>query len=148
MDVQDAMVMARRALWQFDLDERGWTVKLDRAPRRFGRCVYSTKTISLSEVLVELNDEGEVLDTILHEVAHALAGSGHGHGPVWKAWCRITGARPERCFGSNVVQPPARYTLMCEACSFTAARHRKSRGSFTHAAGHGTLVWIDNKEGA
>ena len=50
-----------------------WSFKLDRSKVCFGKCYYSKKQISLSRYLVELNDEEEVRDTILHEIAHALA---------------------------------------------------------------------------
>ena len=33
-------------------------------------------------------------DTILHEIAHAIAGANAGHGPVWKAVAKRIGAAP------------------------------------------------------
>jgi hypothetical protein len=54
---------------------------MDSAVRRFGTCRYSRKLITLSRQLIELNDQARVLDTILHEIAHALAGPKTGHGP-------------------------------------------------------------------
>ena len=41
------------------------------------------------------HDPDEVRDTILHEIAHALVGPGHGHDAVWKAKCVEVGAKPE-----------------------------------------------------
>jgi len=52
----------------------GWTFKFDHARRRFGCCNFTRRTISLSRPLTFLNDDAEVRDTILHEIAHALAG--------------------------------------------------------------------------
>lgn len=41
-------------------------------------------------------NEEQLEDTILHEVAHAIAGSRAGHGPAWKSVCREIGANPNR----------------------------------------------------
>lgn len=91
----------------------------------FGLCNYSTKTISLSRHLVTINDMPRVKNTILHEIAHALA-PGHGHGRVWKNMCVKIGARPERCYNEqNTVTPEAKYHLVCRECDFKASRHRK-----------------------
>ena len=50
-----------------------WSFQFDRSKVRFGKCNYAKKEISLSQHLVQLNTETEVRDTILHEIAHALA---------------------------------------------------------------------------
>lgn len=54
-------------------------------------------SIGLSSYWTEAMDETEVTDTILHEIAHALAGHKAGHGPAWRAQARAVGARPQRC---------------------------------------------------
>ncbi|UQT45533.1 SprT-like domain-containing protein [Akkermansia muciniphila] len=66
--------------WQF-----GW----DRAKRRLGVCRLLEKSITISIHFVRANLETphEIRDTILHEIAHALAWTRHGertHGPRWK----------------------------------------------------------------
>ena len=70
--------------WQF-----GW----DRAKRRLGVCRLLEKSITISIHFVRANLETphEIRDTILHEIAHALAWTRHGertHGPRWKQICR------------------------------------------------------------
>ncbi len=76
--------------------------------RRFGCCNFTRRRISLSRPLTFLNDEAEVRDTILHEIAHALTPK-TGHGPAWKAMCLRIGAKPVRCFQTDeVVTPPRR----------------------------------------
>ncbi|MFG6362370.1 MAG: SprT-like domain-containing protein [Akkermansia muciniphila] len=76
--------------WQF-----GW----DRAKRRLGVCRLLEKSITISIHFVRANLETphEIRDTILHEIAHALAWIRHGertHGPRWKQICREIGAVP------------------------------------------------------
>jgi len=39
----------------------------------------------------------QLTDTILHEIAHALAGPAAKHGPAWKAIARRLGATPKSC---------------------------------------------------
>ena len=56
-----------------------WSFQFDHSKVRFGKCNYTKKEISLSRHLVQLNSEAEVRDTILHEIAHALAPRGAGH---------------------------------------------------------------------
>ena len=86
-----------------------WSFTFDRSKVRFGKCNYRRKQISLSTFLVELNGEDEVRDTILHEIAHALAPRGAGHGPVWKSLALSIGCNGRRCFGQEVVRPAPKY---------------------------------------
>ena len=75
----------------------GWRLELDRARRRAGICRYDRKVIGLSAPLMRLYDEAEVRETILHEIAHALAGPRAGHGPRWRAIAHRIGSTGERC---------------------------------------------------
>jgi predicted SprT family Zn-dependent metalloprotease len=63
-----------------------------------GSTNFTTKTITLSKPNVLHHGAAEAEDTIRHEIAHALAGPGFGHGPEWKAIARSIGARPEPAF--------------------------------------------------
>lgn len=106
-----------------------WTLRYDRARRRYGSCQYEPRTVTLSRVLVELNDLEESLDTLRHEAAHVLAGPYAGHGPAWRAACVMTGATPERCYKPDDVQTPkAPWHLVCRHCgTVVARRHRRDR---------------------
>jgi predicted SprT family Zn-dependent metalloprotease len=44
-----------------------------------GLCLYEPKAIELSLHFIERNAEDVIRDTLLHEIAHALVGPGHGH---------------------------------------------------------------------
>jgi predicted SprT family Zn-dependent metalloprotease len=105
----------------------GWRLHFDDARRRFGRCAYRAKQINLSRVLVKLNSEEKVRDTILHEIAHALAGPGVGHGQKWKVAAMSVGCNPQRCYGDDVVTPTATFTGTCPGCGRTVERHRRSK---------------------
>lgn len=114
MNAQDALTQLNQALVEHQLTD--WTGGLDNARRRFGVCRLTKKQISISRHLCELNSEAEVRDTILHEIAHALAWERHsencGHDKRWKAICIEIGARPVACFDDEVIQPKAPWVLV------------------------------------
>ena len=93
-----------------------WEFRWDRATRRFGCCYENLKRITLSKTLTELNEWDDVKDTLLHEIAHALAGEGHGHDWLWKDKCELIGARPERCYPNYIKRPPKKYKGICPKC--------------------------------
>jgi predicted SprT family Zn-dependent metalloprotease len=99
----------------------------------------------LSIYFASLNSADEVRDTVLHELAHALAGKAAGHGPHWKAICLKIGARPLRC-GANVVMPAGRWKAICPGCGRLHTRYRRPK----HTTGYhcrpcgpvlGSLIW-------
>lgn len=94
MHISKAAQLARRKMDENKLMH--WTFKMNgRLKRTFGLCRYNVCTIELSRDYVEANDEASVLDTILHEIAHALT-PGALHGRDWQAMCRILGCKPEQ----------------------------------------------------
>ncbi len=119
---------ARESLRKFELSDKGWIFRWDRARRRFGSCDYGRKQITLSIHLAKINTLAQCLDTVLHEIAHAIAGQKAGHGPAWKAACELVGAQPERCYTSDKVkQPPSKYIRYCSHCGHETPIFRRSR---------------------
>jgi predicted SprT family Zn-dependent metalloprotease len=100
VDPRAALDLARALLLEHGLHD--WSAALDRAKTRAGACRFGRRQITLSAALTRLHSEAEVRDTILHEVAHALAGPGHGHDEVWRAIALRIG-----CSGLRVVPPDA-----------------------------------------
>lgn len=68
-----------------------WTFEFMTKKRVFGTCCYNTKTISLSVFYIKVAEFADIEETIMHEIAHALVGPGHGHGEHWKAQMRALG---------------------------------------------------------
>lgn len=67
--------------------------------RRLGTCNYAKQLIRLNYRLLAGGTEAEVMDTIYHEVAHAVARDRYGaaikpHGAEWKKIARELGATP------------------------------------------------------
>ncbi|MCX6500858.1 MAG: SprT-like domain-containing protein [Microbacterium sp.] len=71
--------------------DASWSFGFDNAKRRAGLCDFGRKRISVSRYLAARYDDDENHQTLLHEVAHALAGSTAGHGPAWKRIAREIG---------------------------------------------------------
>lgn len=122
MDTHEAQALAVQLMNQHGLTD--WTFKFDRSSRRFGRCEYAPKVISLSAPLTELNSLTEVRDTILHEIAHALVGVGHHHDWIWQCKARQIGAKGERCYSDAVITPKALYESICAFCKLVHKRNR------------------------
>lgn len=103
----------------------GFTFKWDGSIRRFGCCYLTQKWISLSKKLTELNNEDQVKDTILHEIAHALEPH-HHHDYHWKMRAISIGCSGSRLYNSDeVVVPPQKYTGTCPHCGRVFYRNRQ-----------------------
>ena len=84
--------MARRLMDEHGLT--GWTFAFVEAKRRLGNCHFQHRVIRISRTH-SLEGSGEqIRDTVLHEIAHAIAGYEAGHGPLWKVTARRIGATP------------------------------------------------------
>ncbi len=68
-----------------------WTFGFDNAKRRAGQCDYTRKRITVSRYLAARHSDDDNHQTLLHEVAHALAGPDAAHGARWKAIARDLG---------------------------------------------------------
>ena len=124
------------------LDE-GWAFKWDNAKSRAGVCDHSHKAIGLSKFVTKYRSYEDAEDTILHEIAHALVGPRHGHGPVWRAKAREIGAKPERCFDSEDL-PLGKYEARCLKCGAgeLGFRWRRTKKEFTHTRCGGDVHWV------
>jgi predicted SprT family Zn-dependent metalloprotease len=137
MDLPQAKELARQLMDQHGVTQTGWVFQWSNGKRQLGSCQMReavsgprkgerVKSIKLSRHLVRLNDDDEVRDTILHEIAHALAGLDHGHDDVWKATCLRIGAKPDRTAGKEVKTVQGRYSIVCQACQkVVGTRHRR-----------------------
>ena len=109
---------ALQKMEEWGLIEEGWSFVWDtRAVRRYGQCRYRQREIGVTKVLANLNTIEETKDVVLHEIAPALTGPGHGHDFVWKRMCRKVGARPERFYtpedkGGTVKTTKGKYKLI------------------------------------
>lgn len=126
MNLHKAIDLAVELMIKHNIYQQGWRFEFDNAKRRFGRCRYRSKTITLSRYLTELNSEEKVKDTILHEIAHALCPQ-EGHSEVWRRKAIEIGCNGNRCYNPKEVETvKGTYTATCVGCNYTHSRFRKT----------------------
>jgi predicted SprT family Zn-dependent metalloprotease len=161
MELQAAEQLAIDLMKQFGIAST-WRFEFDNAVRRFGCCHKSQNLITLSRELVLKNEKAEVEDTIRHEIAHALVKTpiiygrrGRGtrdiHGADWKAMCKVTGAKPIRCFNEEVDRVEGDWQAICAGCGKKHTMTRRPKRELWCAdkackAKHGKLKPIQKLE--
>lgn len=121
---QEARALAWRLLVEHGLV--GWSFRFNRSKTMMGTCRFGPRIIELSRHFAERNELAAIQDTLLHEVAHALAGRTAGHGPAWQTICRGIGARPER-LSDEAEMPPGRWQAVCAGCGTIHHKYRKPK---------------------
>lgn len=111
------------ALIALHLDD-SWSFSFDNAKRRAGLCDYTRKRISVSRYLTARYDDDTNHQTLLHEVAHALAGPSAGHGTAWKRVARDLGYVGGTTHNGETATDLAPWVGTCPA-GHVAYRHRK-----------------------
>ena len=105
-----------------------------------GRAWHVFRRIDLNPHLFWEHPE-ELRDTVLHEVAHLLAGPRKGHGAEWKRICLKIGARPTRCpdmaTAKALYRPQKRHAVRCSACGQTWQVSTRKRNKIRRAPAHG-----------
>jgi len=136
------LTAAFRIIWKAMVDhklfDKGWSFQWDNAKSRCGQCRFEGRIITISRHYAAVNDEANIRDTILHEIAHALVGPGHHHDWVWQSMARQIGARPERCATTDA-QVRGNYIGQCVGCNKEIHRYRRPRyldipGFYSHTA--------------
>jgi predicted SprT family Zn-dependent metalloprotease len=102
------------ALIDLHLD-RSWTFAFDHAKTRAGLCNYTEKRISVSRYLAARYEDDEIHQVLLHEVAHAIAGTRAGHGPKWRAIARDLGYEGKRLHDGEIANELAPWVGSCPA---------------------------------
>src|SRR5271156_5554498 len=121
MDLKELEAVASREFLKHGL--HGWTFGFGNTKRRLGVCKYRSKHIEIAEYHALNNPIETVLDTLFHEIAHAIAGPAARHGPVWKAVAIRLGAVPRACDNSHeTVVKPGDWQATCGACKKTFHR--------------------------
>lgn len=124
MNLGKTTEIANELLAKYRLD--GWSFKINKNKRRLGVCKEYAKCIELSEHFILRNPDELIMDTILHEIAHALVGTDHGHNTVWKEMCLKIGCKPKAC-EDEVLMPEGDWQAQCPGCRSVISRHRKPR---------------------
>lgn len=94
-----------------------WSGKMTRAAgnaRSTGLIRFSAQIWSIGE-----NHFDAFRNTVLHEIAHIIAGARHGHDDVWKRIAMNIGCTGERCHQLEVPKSKPRQEWPCSVCAET-----------------------------
>jgi hypothetical protein len=105
---------------------RGWRFQWVHSKNTAGVCEHLTKTISLSLPIAKLSTFEQVEQTLIHEIAHAIAGPHERHGPIWLGIAQTLGYTGGQYHTGPV--PQARWIGTCRR------GHRVERHRLTAAA--------------
>lgn len=92
-----------------------WSFGFDAAKTRAGLCNYTDRRITVSRHLAARFEDDEIHQVLLHEVAHALAGSRAGHGPRWKKVAADLGYEGKRLHDGAIAGDLAPWVGTCPA---------------------------------
>jgi predicted SprT family Zn-dependent metalloprotease len=126
--IESVLTMGRQELARHGLADQGWVFELDSGKTRAGCCKHHKRIVSISRHLVtsDLWTPDMIRNTLLHEVAHALAGSVHGHDETWRQIAVSIGCDGKRCHSTPFTKTS--WTVTCPCGSVNLRRHtlRKS----------------------
>ena len=95
--------------------DAGWSFAFDSAKTRAGLCNYTERRISVSRYLAAKYEDDDIHQVLLHEVAHAMAGSRAGHGPRWRATAAELGYEGKRLHDGPIADELAPWVGACPA---------------------------------
>lgn len=125
MEISEAKRLAATLMDRHRLT--GWRLVFDDAKTRAGVCRPDRREIGLSRALTRLHSPEQVTDTVLHEIAHALAGPGHGHDRRWRLIAQQIGSSGERCIPPDAPKVEGPWVGTCAAGHRTTAHRRPVR---------------------
>lgn len=110
-----------------------WSVGVLSRKSVAGLCDYNRKTLYLSRPYVEINSPEVVMQTIIHEIAHALLPPGSGHNSTWRRLAISLGYSPDR--GATVSHmdanlPTPLWKAECRRKHYNGGMHRRPRVSY------------------
>ena len=80
-----------------------------------GQCWHRRKFITISVTYCQKATKAEIINTLLHEIAHAIAGYENKHNHVWQRVARSIGCNAKRCHSVN--HTPAKWSGKCKCRS-------------------------------
>lgn len=128
MNLHQASHLARTLLNQYGLLD--WAFDYSKKTSNLGHCSYQEKTIYLSAPYTYTGDEQRVKNTILHEIAHALVGSGHHHDDVWRRKALEIGCNGQPQTTVNHEMPQMRYNLTCPIHGIVHQMSKMTRANY------------------
>lgn len=100
-----------------------WCFNFNKGTSMLGLCEYDKKRISVSINYVNTHPEHVIMDTILHEIAHALTPN-HGHDNVWKEKAKQIGCVGERLYHKDL-KVGVTYKGTCPTCGNSIIKNKR-----------------------
>ena len=97
-----------------------------------GRCQFSSVprlifNVPYVKYCIEHGELDEFKTTVLHEIAHVLAGKGHHHDSVWKEKAKEIGLENPQRLSKTTYKIPNKWKVTCIHCGETYEAPRKPR---------------------
>jgi len=77
------------------LKGKNWKIDYKNVISYYGKCFFKSKKIIINKNLLERGKKQDIIDTTLHEIAHAMLPPRILHGNKWKIVCRNIGCSGE-----------------------------------------------------
>ena len=103
-----------------------WKFEWNKRKTQLGFCDYFKKTISMSIYYYDTRSIDESINTLLHEIAHAIVGSKHGHNIIWKLKAKEIGSDGKRTHKTNI-KLLHNYEAICPKCGRLHIAYRLKR---------------------
>ena len=146
MKASEAQALANQLMKQYLSPD--WHFMWMNTKRSCARCSFRFRLIELNSTYIQFAPDDDIKNSILHEIAHAIAGPAAGHGWAWKIACRQVGCAGDRLARGehidNFVMSQAKYVADCP-CGVPHIRNRKATGIYTCSQCKTPLTWRLNK---
>ena len=147
MEKETCRNFAHEELKKWGLTEKGWKFTFNRALSYAGYCEPNKKEIRISGPICEVETEEFIKDTVLHEIAHALAGCEHGHDTVWQSWARKVGASTAATYHEskaikNAKLAKAKYVMCFEGKVVKPYLRKPAASTFSKVP----FMWLRNRK--
>ena len=130
---------------------KGWRLTASTMYKNGGITWYDTKRIHIARRLLRVFSTKEIIDVVLHELAHAILPRGAGHGPKWvqlhrrlggtgSSCCRVF-RKPHAAFLCKCSQRLAygpsqrKWCLECESLERVGRMHKYRRCNYSSHSG-------------
>ena len=85
--------------------------------------------ICMSKPLTLLNSKKEFINSLLHEICHAIVGPLNGHNWIWKQMATRIGCDANRCYDVDELNlPKGKYKYQCPNCKRIYHLYRQLKG--------------------